>query len=266
MLRAILSVNAIACTITKCAAGCGPRHDAATLTFLAGEARAHPLAVARVIPALHGPERECDRQGRLLVSFSEPDGIRWPLHRRAGLARVTVLDRWVSLVARCSVSCPTGHRRSTRDPVDEHDSSAAAMVGRHPGYQREPRARWKCSAVVRGQLAENAAVLPMGFIVAVATGKLLLLSLNGRARETSARSRTGTTSPMTGRRIHLAKGTYLGSLPPDDPIFIEGPRSYSPHWARAYLASRPTSPGATAGPQTAKDGSGSSPPCSKPKS
>ena len=25
---------------------------------------------------------------------------------------------------------------------------------------------------------------------------------------------------------------------PDDPIFKEPPRSYSPHWARAYLESR----------------------------
>ena len=46
----------------------------------------------------------------------------------------------------------------------------------------------------------------------------------------------------------MAKVTDLGSLPPDHPIFKEGLRSYSPHWARGSLKSTTATPPNTDGP------------------
>jgi hypothetical protein len=42
---------------------------------------------------------------------------------------------------------------------------------------------------------------------------------------------------------------------PSDPMYSEGYQSYSPHWGRAYLKSKRTSPNSTAGPTTAPHGS-----------
>jgi hypothetical protein len=37
---------------------------------------------------------------------------------------------------------------------------------------------------------------------------------------------------------------------PDDPMFGEGPQSYSPHWARTFLEARKATPEEKDGPQT----------------
>jgi hypothetical protein len=170
------------------------------------------------------------------------------------------------------------------------------MVGRNPRHQRASGARCKSrvaagAVVVRDQPAQDAAFLLMGFRCRPALRSNLLTDLrdlatcllfhsatadearspNARGRRFPPECKAGSgyagedyLFPMTGGRLPLAKGN-LGLLPPDDPIFTEGRRSYSPHWARAYLRSRPTSPDATGGPQNAEDGSKSPAPPASPK-
>jgi hypothetical protein len=60
----------------------------------------------------------------------------------------------------------------------------------------------------------------------------------------------------------IISDTWAG---PDDPIFKEPLRSYSPHWARAYLKSKKNSPASTDGPPTAAPASENPPASKEPK-
>jgi len=58
----------------------------------------------------------------------------------------------------------------------------------------------------------------------------------------------------------MGKHTDLGLLPPDHPIYSEGPQSYSPHWAQGLVKSTTATRETTAGPKGRKGGSGKSQP------
>jgi hypothetical protein len=49
----------------------------------------------------------------------------------------------------------------------------------------------------------------------------------------------------------MAKGTFRGFAPPDDPMYSEGPRSYSPRWAHALRTRKTTSDGRPTEPPVA---------------
>jgi len=57
----------------------------------------------------------------------------------------------------------------------------------------------------------------------------------------------------------MSKIIFKGPPGPDDPMWSEPPQSYSPHWARALLRSKKTSPDPSDGHPTEQVGSGKTP-------
>jgi hypothetical protein len=72
----------------------------------------------------------------------------------------------------------------------------------------------------------------------------------------SARASGLASKPTIGRQTAMAKFIDEGLAPPDHPIYKEGPRSYSPHWARGLALSKTPQKKPTAGPTVGKGGSG----------
>jgi hypothetical protein len=87
---------------------------------------------------------------------------------------------------------------------------------------------------------------------------ILIVSISIWSRVTATRSTTRQTGARTMVKIISRRAG------PDDPMYKEGYRSYSPHWAREFRPSKKTSPSGTAGPQTGRPGSGSATPPTKP--
>jgi hypothetical protein len=74
---------------------------------------------------------------------------------------------------------------------------------------------------------------------------------------TSCRISMGSTTPRENWERTMAKLIWKWS-DASDPMYKEGYRSYSPHWARKFQPSKTPSPESTAGPPSAEAGSGAS--------